>query len=90
MEGHDPFSRNVGSKLLFLALMLLVFGVIALVLMPLGSMFAPPPAAGAEPGSGIIGAIVPGLILIVVAAVVAVLAGLLLGYDKARHEQSAE
>lgn len=87
MDGREPFSRNVGSKLLFLAYMLIVFGVIALVLMPVGAMFAPPPAPGAEPGPGIVGAFMPGIILLVVAAVVTVVAGLLLGYDRARNEQ---
>lgn len=89
MEGREPFSRNVGSKLLFVAFLLLVFGVIALVLLALGSVFAPPPPAGAEPGPGIVGAIMPGIILIVVAAIVGVLAGLMLGYDRARHEPPA-
>lgn len=87
MEAREPFSRNAGSKLLFGAFLLFVFGVIALILMPLGAMFGPPPPPGAEAGPGIIGALMPGIILIVVAALLGALAGLMLGYDKARHEQ---
>lgn len=129
-EHRETFSEDVGSKLLLLASMLAVFGVIALILMPLGAAFAPagPPPAAAAPASPaaegaapaaiepaapatespapsteaaapaaetapagpppVIGAIFPGLIMLIVAAVLAVLSGLLLGFAKARSEEA--
>ena len=88
MEGREPFSINVGGKLLFFSMILCVFGVLALVLLPLGTMLAPPappPAEGAAPAPGLIGAFIPGIGVIVAALIFAVLAGLLLGYGKSRH-----
>lgn len=87
MEGREPFSINVGGKLLFFSMILCVFGVLALVLLPLGTMFTPPapPVEGAEPGPGLVGALIPGIGVIVAALIFAVLAGLLLGYGKNKH-----
>jgi hypothetical protein len=125
---RETFSEDVGSKLLLLASMLAVFGVIALILMPLGAAFAPagpapaaatapasPAAEGAVPATEatapttespapsteaaaaaaapagpppVIGAIFPGLIMLVVAAILAALSGLLLGHAKARAEEA--
>lgn len=90
MVHRETLSEDVGSKLLLLASMLAVFGVIALVLMPLGAMFAPPSPVPAPEGAppAIVGAIMPGLIMLVVAAIVGALAGLLLGLAQARAEQA--
>jgi hypothetical protein len=132
MEGQtmtihrETFSEDVGGKLLLGASLLAVFGVIALILMPLGAAFAPsgpppavpaatapaptegtpaapvaadsatPPAESAAPAAEaapagpppVIGAIFPGLIMLVVAAIIAALAGLLLGHAKARSEET--
>ena len=87
---RETLSEDVGGKLLLLASMLALFGVIALVLMPLGAMFAPPPAVAPPEGTppAIVGAVMPGLILLVVAAVVGALAGLLLGHARARAEEA--
>lgn len=123
-EHRESFSEDVGSKLLMLASFLAVFGIIALILMPLGAAFAPsgpPPATtaaapveGAAPEGGapapetavapvegaaapaaagpglppVIGAIFPGLIMLVVAAIIGALSGLLLGHAKARAEEA--
>jgi ABC-type glycerol-3-phosphate transport system permease component len=123
-EHRETFAEDVGSKLLLLASFLAVFGIIALVLMPLGAAFAPsgptPAATTAAPVEGaapeaaapatesttapaqgavapatagpdlppVIGAIFPGLIMLVAAAIIAVLSGLLLGYAKARSEET--
>lgn len=123
-EHRETFSEDVGSKLLMLASFLAIFGIIALILMPLGAAFAPSgpppavetvaPAEGAAPeaavpatestpaptegaaapaaaGPGlppVIGAIFPGLIMLVAAAIIAGLSGLLLGYAKARAEEA--
>lgn len=86
---RERLSEDVGGKLLLLASMLALFGVIALVLMPLGAMFAPPPAVAPPAGTppAIVGAIMPGLIMLVIAAVVGALAGLLLGRAQARAEE---
>lgn len=123
-EHRESLSEDVGGKLLLLASMLAVFGVLALVLMPLGAAFAPagpppaatssatpaatpaetpapatdaaatPPADGAAPAAvapqgppPVIGAIFPGLIMLVVAAILAGLSGLFLGYAKARSDE---
>jgi hypothetical protein len=88
---RETFSEDVGGKLLLLASMLAVFGVIALVLMPLGAAFAPPPEVAPPEGSppAIVGAIMPGLVMLVAAAIVGACAGLLLGYAKARAEEKA-
>lgn len=120
-EHRETFAEDVGGKLLLLASMLAVFGVIALVLMPLGTALAPQPptematvqaegtsapaeatapaaeappapagdataAAPAGPPS-VAGAIMPGLFMLIGAAVLAALAGLFLGYAKARAEE---
>lgn len=87
---RETFSEDVGGKLLLLASMLAVFGAIALVLMPLGAAFAPPPEVAAPEGSlpAIVQAIMPGLIMVVVAAIAGVLAGLLLGHARARAEEA--
>ncbi len=90
---RETLSEDVGGKLLLLASMLAVFGMIALVLMPLGAAFAPPPevtsdAAMPEGPPAIVGAIMPGLFMLVVAAIVGACAGLLLGHAKARAEEA--
>ena len=72
-EQHEGFALDVGSKLLFGAIMLTVFGVIALVMVPLATF-------GMENGPGIM----PGLIVLVIAIVLGALGGLLLGYA-AKH-----
>ncbi len=124
---RETFGEDVGGKLLLLASLLAVFGVLALILMPLGAAFAPPPTppaaeATATPGASapaeatpadtaatpatpadaaaspaaqaapaappsIFGALVPGIVMLVVAAILAALAGLLLGHSKARSEE---
>jgi hypothetical protein len=91
---RETLSEDVGGKLLLLASMLALFGVIALVLMPLGAAFAPPPevvpdAALPEGPPAIVGAIMPGLVMLVVAAIVGACAGLLLGHARARAEEAA-
>lgn len=127
---RESFSEDVGGKLLLGASMLAVFGVVALILMPLGAAFAPSgppsaapaatapattdgaptaseaaapaaepapaPAEGAAPAADaapagpppVIGAIFPGLIMLVVAAILAALSGLLLGHARARSEET--
>jgi hypothetical protein len=87
---RERLSEDVGGKLLMLASILAVFGLIALVLMPLGAMFAPPPEVAPPEGSppAIVGAIMPGLIMLVVAAIIGALAGLMLGYAQARAEEA--
>lgn len=124
-EYHESFGEDVGGKLLLFASLLAVFGVVALILMPLGAAFAPPPsppaahatatpdaaatatAPPAAPSEGttattpaaptpaaaapagppaIVGALMPGIIMLVVAAVLGVIAGLFLGHAKARSE----
>ena len=87
MEGREPFSINVGGKLLFFSMLLCVFGVLVLVLLPVGTLLmpAPPPAEGAAPAPGLIGAFIPGIGVIVAALIFAVFAGLLLGYGKNKH-----
>jgi len=91
-EYHESFGEDVGSKLLMLAAFLVLFGVIALILLPLGTAFAPAPppapdaAAAAPAGGGIVGALMPGIITIIAGLVFGVIAGLLLGAAKARHE----
>lgn len=90
MLHRESFSEDVGGKLLLLASMLAVFGVVALVLMPLGAAFAPPPEVATPEGSppAMVGAIMPGLITLVVAAIAGVLAGLPLGHAQARAEEA--
>lgn len=92
---RETLSEDVGGKLLLLASMLAVFGMIALLLMPLGAAFAPPPEVAAtdvaapEGPPAIVGAIMPGLVMLVVAAIVGACAGLLLGHARARAEEAA-
>ena len=82
---HEPFSINVGSKLLLVAILLMVFGVMATILMPLMTAFAP--AAPGSPGgpAAIIGAIVPGIGLLLGGIVVGVIAGIFLGYAQKKY-----
>jgi hypothetical protein len=122
-EHRETFGEDVGGKLLLLASMLAVFGIVALILMPLGTAFAPPPTppaaadtatpggdagpaptapangdaatpAAPEPAAApagppaVVGALMPGIIMLVVAGVLAALAGLLLGHAKARAEEA--
>lgn len=78
-EHPEPFSVDVGSKLLLGAILLSVFGVLALILLPVATAFAP----ATEPDAGlgrIIGAVFPGIGLLLVALVLGVIAGILLGY----------
>jgi len=83
VEQRERFSLNVGSKLLFGAFILMVFGVIALVLMPIGALLGP--AAPDQPFiARLMGGLVPGLIVVVIAVVIGALGGLLLGYA-AKH-----
>lgn len=90
MLHRESLSEDVGGKLLLLASMLAVFGVVALVLMPLGAAFAPPPEVAPPEGTppAMVGAIMPGLIMLVIAAVVGASAGLLLGHAQARAKEA--
>lgn len=82
-EQREGFAVDVGSKLLFGAIMLMVFGVIALVLMPIGALLGP--AAPDQPFiARLIGGLMPGLIVVVISVVLGALGGLLLGYA-AKH-----
>ncbi len=128
-EHHEGFADDVGGKLLLLAALLAIFGVIALVLMPLGAAFAPPPAApvaeataspavaapavaaaapadttatsagtAATPAEAVpeapagpppfIAAFFPGIIMLVVAAILGAIAGLFLGFATARADEA--
>lgn len=129
-EHREGFADDVGGKLLLLAALLAIFGVIALVLMPLGAAFAPPPAApvaeataspavaapatttaaptdttatpaevAVTPAEGtpaeapagpppFIAAFFPGIIMLVVAAILGAIAGLFLGFATARAEEA--
>ncbi len=83
-EQRESFAVDVGSKLLFGAIMLFVFGFIALVLMPVASLLGPAPPD--QPFiARLVGGLMPGLIVIVISVVLGALAGLLLGYA-AKHE----
>jgi ABC-type glycerol-3-phosphate transport system permease component len=129
-EHHEGFASDVGGKLLLISALLAIFGVIALVLMPLGAAFAPPPTppaatasapaaesapaatdtavttseaaapadsaapAAAQPEAPkgpppFIAAFFPGIILLIVSAVLGVISALLLGYAKAREDEAA-
>lgn len=82
-EEREGFAVDVGGKLLFGAMMLVVFGVIALVLMPIASLLGP--GAPDQPFiARLIGGLMPGLIVVVVGVVLGALGGLLLGYA-AKH-----
>ncbi len=92
-QHREPFSVDVGSKLLLVSVLLLVFGVLALVLRPALTAMAPTPppapeaAAAAAPAGppAIVSAIFPGLMLIIVSVVAGVLAGIFLGYAENKH-----
>ena len=92
-EYRESFGEDVGGKLLLFASILIVFGILALILLPIGSAFAPAPpppeagAAAAPAGGGIVGALLPGIGMIVVGLIFGALGGLLLGYAKAHHEE---
>lgn len=79
-EHPEPFSINVGSKLLFGAIMLMGLGIIAAVLLPVMTAFGP--AAGLEQ---IIGAVMPGVMLLVAGVVLGVIAGIFLGYAHGKY-----
>lgn len=83
-EHPDPFSINVGSKLLFGAIMLLGLGVIGAILGPLLIAFGP----GANP-EGIAAAAGPGLMLIGAGLVLGIIAGIFLGYANGKYPPSA-
>jgi len=77
---HEPCSIDVGSKLLLVAILLMVFGVLATILMPVMSMMAP----GATPAS-VIGAVVPGIAMLLGGIVFGVIAGIFLSYAKRKY-----
>jgi uncharacterized membrane protein len=79
-EHPDPFSVNVGSKLLFGAIMLMGLGVIGVILGPLLIAFGPNASAEA-----IAGAIGPGIILLIVGLVLGIIAGIFLGYANGKY-----
>ena len=83
-EHPDPFSINVGSKLLFGAIMLLGLGVVGAILGPLLTAFGP----GANP-AGIAAAVGPGLMLIGAGLVLGIIAGIFLGYANGKYPPSA-
>lgn len=115
-EHRETFAEDVGGKLLLFATMMAVFGVIMLVLLPLGAALAPQPpappatvqtqsapatpespapapanesAAAAPAGPPpMVGAIMPGLFVLIGAAVLGAIAGLLLGHARARAEEA--
>jgi ABC-type phosphate transport system permease subunit len=82
---HEPLSINVGSKLLLIAILLMVFGVMATILLPVMTAFAP--AAPGSPGGpeAIVGAIFPGIGLLVAGILVGVIAGIFLGYAQKKY-----
>jgi hypothetical protein len=84
VEHPDPFSVNVGSKLLFGAIMLVGLGVIGAILGPLLTAFGP----SANP-AGIVAAVGPGLMLIGGGVVLGIIAGIFLGYANGKYPPSA-
>lgn len=83
-EHPEPFSINVGGKLLFGAIMLIGLGVIVTILAPVLTAFSP--GAGPEQiGS----AAVPGIIMLLVGLVLGVIAGIFLGYAHGKYPPSA-
>lgn len=83
-EHPEPFSINVGSKLLFGAIMLMGLGVVAAILVPVLTAFSP----GAGPEQ-IGGAVMPGIILLIVGLVLGVIAGIFLGYARGKYPPGA-
>ena len=83
-EHGDPFSINVGSKLLFGAIMLMGLGVIGAILGPLLTAFGP----NASP-EAIGGAVGPGLMLIGAGLVLGIIAGIFLGYANGKYPPSS-
>lgn len=79
-EHPDPVSINVGSKLLFGAIMLMGLGVVAAILMPVLTAFGP----GASP-EAIGGAIMPGVMLLLAGLVLGIIAGIFLGYAHGKY-----
>lgn len=79
----DPFSVNVGSKLLFGAIMLMGLGLIGAVLGPVLTAFSP----GATP-EAIGGAAGPGIMLLVAGVVLGIIAGIFLGYANGKYPPS--
>ncbi len=84
VEHPDPFSINVGSKLLFGAVILMGLGVVGAILGPVLIAFGP----GASP-EGIVAAVGPGLMLIGAGLVLGIIAGIFLGYANGRYPPSA-
>jgi uncharacterized membrane protein len=82
-EHPDPFSVNVGSKLLFGAIMLMGLGLIGAILGPVLTAFGP----GANP-EAIAGAVGPGLMLIGAGLVLGIIAGIFLGYANGKYPPS--
>ncbi len=82
-EHPDPFSVNVGSKLLFGAIMLLGLGLIGAILGPVLTAFGP----GAAP-EAIAAAVAPGLMLIGAGVVLGIIAGIFLGYANGKYPPS--
>ena len=83
-EHPDPFSVNVGSKLLFGAIMLMGLGLIGAILGPLLTAFSP----NATPET-IGGAVGPGIMLIGAGLVLGIIAGIFLGYAHGKYPPSA-
>lgn len=82
-EHPDPFSVNVGSKLLFGAIMLLGLGLIGAILGPVLTALGP----GAAP-EAIAAAVGPGLMLIGAGVVLGIIAGIFLGYANGKYPPS--
>ncbi|CAN7367993.1 hypothetical protein LJR016_002107 [Devosia sp. LjRoot16] len=83
-EHPDPFSVNVGSKLLFGAIMLMGLGLIGAILGPLLTAFGP----NASP-EAIGGAVGPGIMLLIGGVVLGIIAGIFLGYANGKYPPSA-
>jgi len=79
-EHPDPFSINVGSKLLFGALMLIGLGLIGAILGPLLTAFGP----NASP-EAIGNAVGPGIMLLIAGVVLGIIAGIFLGYANGKY-----
>lgn len=80
VEHQEPFSVNVGSKLLFGAIMLFGLGVVGAILGPVLTAFGP----GASP-EAIGGAAMPGIMLIIAGVVLMIIAGLFIGYAHGKY-----
>ena len=86
-EHPEPFSINVGSKLLFAAVMLIGLGVVAAILLPVLTAFGPSSAPAAGPEQ-IVGAVMPGIMLLIAGVVIGVIAGIFLGYAHGKYPRA--